>query len=69
MDSQNIHSIISQLKSITESIYKIARGVNNHWSVWIAPISSFITALLLGSIAIFQNKIMSDLFIPFQIKI
>lgn len=70
MDSQNIHSIISQLKSITESIYKIARGVNNHWSVWIAPISSFITALLLGSIAIFQDKIKYYFYKPkFDVKI
>ncbi len=46
-----------QLKSITESIDKIARGVNNHWTVWIAPISSFVTALFLGFIAIFQDKI------------
>ncbi len=36
MDSQNIHGIILQLKSITESIDKIAKGVNNSWRVWIS---------------------------------
>ncbi len=38
MDSQNIHSIILQLKSIAESIDKVAKGVNNSWTVWIPPI-------------------------------
>ena len=70
MDSQNIHSIILQLKSITESIDKIAKGVNNHWMIWIAPIFSLITALFLGFIAIFQDKIKYCCYKPkFDVKI
>ncbi len=56
MDSQNIHSIILQLKSITESIDKIAKWVNNSWMVWISLIGISL-ALLLGVIGIFQEKI------------
>ena len=56
MDSQNIHSIILQLKSITESIDKIAKGVNNSWTVWIS-LAGILVALLLGVTGIFQEKI------------
>ena len=56
MDSQNIHGIILQLKSITESIDKIAEGVNNSWRVWIS-LAGILVALLLGVIGIFQEKI------------
>ncbi len=56
MDSQNIHSIILQLKSITESIDKIAKGVNNSWTVRIS-LAGILVALLLGVIGIFQEKI------------
>ncbi len=49
MDSQNIHSIILQLKSITESIDKIVKGVGNPWTVWISSIMAFGTFILAGA--------------------
>ena len=70
MNSQNIHNIILQLKSITESIAKMAKGVNNSWTVWIAPIFSLMTALFLGYIAIFQDKIKHYFYKPkFDVQI
>ena len=56
MDSQNIHGIILQLKSITESIDKIAGDFNNPWTIWIS-LAGILVALLLGVIGIFQEKI------------
>ena len=53
MDSQNIHAIFSQLKSINENVGKIAGGFNNPWTIWV-PI---LTTLFLGFIAIFQDKV------------
>ncbi len=56
MDSQNIHGIILQLKSITEGIDKIARGVNNPLAV-LVPFVGVIVALVLGVAGIFQDRI------------
>ena len=56
MDSQNIHGITSQLKSITVGIDKIAEGVNNPWTVWV-PLAGVIVALALGVDGIFQDRI------------
>ncbi|MCL4546384.1 MAG: hypothetical protein M1576_01415 [Deltaproteobacteria bacterium] len=57
MDSQNIHGIILQLKLITEGVDKIAKGVNNSWTVWVPLIIPSIVALLLGVAGIFQDRI------------
>jgi hypothetical protein len=46
MDSQNIHGIMLQLKSITEGIDKIARGVNNPLAVWVSLIMAGGTFIL-----------------------
>ncbi len=46
MNSQNIHVIMLQLKSITEGIDKIARGVNNPLAVWVSLIMAGGTFIL-----------------------
>ena len=46
MDSQNIHGIMLQLKSITE-------GINNHWAVWV----SLAGVIMVGVAGIFQDRI------------
>ena len=56
MDSQNIHGIMLQLKSITEGIDKIAKGVNSSWTGWISLLG-VIVALALGVAGIFQDRI------------
>ena len=47
MDTQNIHLILLQLKTITESIGKIAKGINNPVPIW-AQVGVFIVTFILA---------------------
>lgn len=63
MDGHNIQYISTQLNAIAKSVYKIAKGVNNPWN-FIINFAGVAVPLLLGFIAIFQDKIRYCLFKP-----
>ena len=62
MDSQNIKDLILQLKIMSNNIHKIAENDNNPLTVWIPILTTLFMgfiAILMGIIAIFQDKIES----------